>query len=141
MGDDAFWRFLAELVKRYRYSGIGTDDFQKLAAEFLPPGAADAKLEAFFESWVHGTGIPTLKMTSAVKGKAPRFSLSFTLSQSGVEDHFNALVPVVIHPLRAKPLTIWVPTGKDPETVTLNLPARPTRVQLDPDLSVLASRD
>ena len=141
MGDDAFWRFLGELVKRYRYNGIGTADFQKLAAGFLPSGAADANLETFFENWVHGTGIPSLKLTSAVKGKAPRFSLSLTLSQSGVEDHFSALVPVVVHPLRAKPLTIWVPTGKDPETVTLNLPARPTRVQLDPDLSVLASRD
>ena len=141
MGDDAFWKFLAELVKRYRYKGITTDDFQKIAAEFLPSGAADPKLESFFESWVHGTGIPSLTLTSAIKGKPPRFSLSFTVSQSGVEDHFSALVPVVVHPLRSKPLTIWVPTGKEPETVTLNFSARPARVQLDPDMSVLASRD
>ena len=57
-------------------------DFRKFAAEFLPAGSDDAKLENFFEQWVYGTGIPTLKMTTSVKGKAPRLRVTGAIQQS-----------------------------------------------------------
>ncbi len=61
MGDDRFLAMLAEMLKRYERSEITTEQFRLLAAEFMPPKSDDPKLESFFDQWVYGTGIPTLK--------------------------------------------------------------------------------
>jgi len=42
---------------------IGHRTFRALCAEFLPPGTSDPRLENFFDTWVYGTGVPTLKLT------------------------------------------------------------------------------
>ena len=64
----------AELRRRYEWKTIDTEQFRLLCAEFLPPQSPDPKLENFFDQWVYGTGIPTLKLTYAVKGKPGRGS-------------------------------------------------------------------
>ena len=52
-------------------------------ASYLPPKSEDPKLEGFFDQWVYGTGIPSLKMTYSVKGKAPALRVVGTIEQSG----------------------------------------------------------
>ena len=76
MGDERFLSMLAELTKRYDSKPIATEDFRALAAEFLPPKSDDPKLETFFDQWVYGTGIPSLKLTYSVKGAAPNLKLT-----------------------------------------------------------------
>ena len=63
MGDQRFLALLAEISKRYDRKDITTEEFRLLAAEYLPPKSDDPKLESFFEQWVYGTGIPTIKLT------------------------------------------------------------------------------
>ena len=63
LGDDRFIAMLGELRRRYEGKTISTEQFRQLAAEFLPPKSPDPKLEAFFDQWVYGTGIPTLKLS------------------------------------------------------------------------------
>ncbi|MGH9674672.1 MAG: M1 family aminopeptidase, partial [Bryobacteraceae bacterium] len=140
MGDERFLKMLGEVVRRYRLRPIGTDDFRVLAAEFLAPGSPDPKLQSFFDSWVYGTGVPTVKMTHAVKGKAPALRLTVTLSQSGVAGDFEAHVPVRVEAPGMKPVVRWVRTGSEPETITLNLRRGPARVAIDPDDSVLMAK-
>ena len=139
MGDDAFLRMLATLRKRYEYRTISTEEFRALAAMFLPPGDPDPKLETFFDSWVYGTGVPTLEMSTSVKGKAPSVTLTVTVRQSGVDDDFISEVPVEIRPVGGgKPIVRWVHASSDPAVFVLKLKAPPQRVELAPRMAVLA---
>jgi hypothetical protein len=139
MGDEGFLRMLATLRKRYEYRTLSTEEFRALAAMFLPLGDPDPSLETFFDTWVYGTGVPTLEMVTSVKGKAPAVTLTVTVRQSGVAEDFVAEVPVEIRPAGgAKPIVRWVHTSSEPAVVTFKLKAPPQHVELAPRLAVLA---
>ena len=137
MGDDRFLAMLREIVKRYDHRDITTDEFRQLAAAYLPPRSDDPKLETFFDQWVNGTGIPNLKLSYAVKGKAPQLRLVGTLAQSDVAEDFSTLVPVEIQVAHGQTQTQWVRTGSDPVTFTVPLQQAPLKVTLDPHWAVL----
>ena len=141
MGDDRFFNMLRELCRRRRFQTVTTRTFQNLAAEFMPKDAPDAKLENFFEQWVYGTGIPTLRLSYSIKGKAPALRLEGTIKQSDVPEEFGVWAPVEIHFSRGTPLVHWVETGSEPATFTLNLRQPPSRVLLDPRGAVLAKKN
>jgi aminopeptidase N len=101
-------------------------------ARFTPPKSDDADLETFFDTWVYSTGIPALKMTYSVKGKAPSLELSGTVTESGVEGDFAALVPVEIRLAGGQTITKWVRCGSDPGTFSVNLKQAPLRVTPEP---------
>jgi hypothetical protein len=137
MGDQRFLEMLAEMIKRYDRREISTDQFRLLAAEFLPLKSDDPKLETFFDEWVYGTGIPTLKMTYTLKGKAPALRLTGTVTQTGVSDDFTSLVPVEIQIARGRTVTQWVRCSSDPGTFSVALKAPPLKVALDPNHAML----
>ena len=137
MGDERFFAMLAALRKRYEYRTIDTEQFRVLAAEFLPPKSADPKLEDFFDRWIYGTGVPALKLTYTLKGKAPALRVTGTVQQSEVAEDFTTLVPVEIQVARGRSLTHWVKTGADPVPFSVAVRQRPTKVSLDPEGSVL----
>ena len=85
---------LNAVAQRNRYGRVSTESFRAIASEFMPAGSEDAKLENFFEQWVYGTGIPTLKMTTSVKGKAPRVRVTGAIQQSNVNEDFSISIPV-----------------------------------------------
>lgn len=136
MGDDRFLAMLLEMAKRYDHREITTDEFRLLAAGYLPPRSDDPKLEMFFEQWVNGTGIPSLKLSYVVKGKAPQMRLVGTLTQSDVDPGFTTLVPVEIEAARGQTVTQWVRTGGD-ATFSVPLKQAPLKVTLDPHYAVL----
>ena len=137
MGDERFFAMLAELAKRYGRKEVTTEEFRRLAVEFLPKGSDDPQLETFFGVWVYGTGIPTMKLAYTVKGVAPSVKLVGTVTQSGVDDDFTAPVPVEIRLAGAKTITHWVRTANDPVTFTVALKQLPQKVTLDPHHAVL----
>jgi hypothetical protein len=138
MGDQRFFAMLAELAKRYDHSEISTEQFRHLAAEFLPPKSDDPQLESFFDQWVYGTGIPTLKLTYTVKGKAPSLRLTGTVTESGVDEDFAALAPVEIQIARGRSVTRWVACSSgEPAPFSMALNAPPLKVTLDPNRAVL----
>jgi hypothetical protein len=138
LGDQRFLAMLGELLKRYRQSTLTTEEFRALAQQFSPPGSPDPKLETFFENWVYSTGIPTLKLTSSLRGKAPALKLNISVQQSGVDDSFSAFVPVEVQARGAKPATYWLQTDSEPVTITVPLKQAPLAVVLDPTGTVLA---
>jgi len=137
LGDQRFYAMLNEVLKRYDHQEMSTEDFRRVAARFTPPKSEDPDLETFFDTWVYGTGIPTLKMTYSVRGKAPALRLTGTVTQSGVASDFSAMVPVVIHLGGGRTVTAWVQCGSDPATFSMALKQPPVRVVLDPDHAVL----
>jgi aminopeptidase N len=141
MGEDRFLKMLGELAKRKQYKPITTQEFQALAAEFLPPKSEDPKLEAFFEQWVYNTGIPTLRLKYDVQGKAPKARVRGTVTQTDADDEFSALVPVEIHfAAGRKPITYWVRTSSEPSEFSIATGAAPVRVLLDPANAVLSRK-
>jgi hypothetical protein len=137
LGDQRFFAMLVEVLKRYDHQEISTEDFRRVVARFTPPKSDDADLETFFDSWVYGTGIPTLKMSYSVKGKAPALRLAGTVTQTDVERDFAALVPVEIHVAGSPTTTQWIRCGSEPATFSVALKQPPSRVTLDPDRAVL----
>ncbi len=137
MGDQKFLALLGEISKRYDRKDITTEEFRLLAAEYLPPKSDDPKLESFFEQWVYGTGIPTVKLTWSVKGAAPNVRLLGTLTQSGVDEDFTATVPVEIVLAKGRTMTQWVRSAEVPVTFTVPLKAAPLKVTLDPHHALL----
>lgn len=137
MGDQQFLALLAEISKRYERRDITTEEFRLLAAEYLPPKSDDPKLESFFEQWVYGTGIPTLKLNWAVKGAAPNVRLTGTVTQSGVDGDFTSSVPVEITVSKGHTITQWVRSADGPVTFTVPLKAPPLKVALDPHYALL----
>ena len=137
MGDERFLALLVELNKRYDRKDITTEEFRLLAAEYLPPKSDDPKLETFFEQWVYGTGIPTIKLTWTVKGAAPNVRLVGTVTQSGVDQDFTAAVPVEIAIAKGRTMTQWIRSAEVPVTFTVALKAAPLRVTLDPHYALL----
>ena len=137
MGDERFLAMLRELARRYDRSTVTTEEFRQLAAGYLPPRSDDPKLETFFDEWVYATGIPNLKLSYALKGKAPQLRLVGTLTQSDVDEDFSTLAPVEIEVSRGQTITQWVRSGDDPVTFTVPLKQTPLKVTLDPHYAVL----
>ena len=136
MGQERFVAMLGELRRRYEWKTISTDEFRRLAAEFLPPKSPDPKLEAFFEQWVYGTGIPVLKLSYAVHGRPPAVKLAGSVVQSDVDSEFSVRVPVEIE-CGSTRRTEWVRTSNAPADFAVALKEAPTRIVLDTS-SVLA---
>lgn len=137
LGDERFLSLLGDVLKQYDHKSLTTEAFREMAASCLPPKSDDPKLEGFFDQWVYGTGIPSLKLDYQVKGKAPALKLVGTVTQSDVDDDFATLVPVEIQLARGRTITQWVRAGSDPTSFTVALTAPPAKVALDPKRSVL----
>ena len=118
LGDDRFLKALAEVRRRYEWKPIDTDDFRLLCAEFLPSGSTDPKLENFFDQWVYGTGVPTLKMTFSVKGRPGAYKLTGTVTQADVPDDFSIAVPIEVQTAAGKRIVQQVRTSSDPVSFT-----------------------
>jgi hypothetical protein len=136
MGDASFFAMLAGILKRYDHADITTEEFRLLASNFLPK-TDDPKLEAFFDQWVYGTGIPTLKLAYTVKGVAPALRLVGTVTQSDADDNVSVSAPVEIQIARGNTVTEWVRTGNEPAAFSVALKQAPLKVTLDPNHAVL----
>jgi len=137
MGDERFFSMLAGLLKSFDRKEVSTDAFRVHAAQFLPPKSPDPDLESFFEQWVYGTGIPTLKLSYAVKGKSPALKLVGVLTQTDAGEDFSVLTPVEIQAARGRTITHWVRSANEPVTFTIPLQQAPLKVTLDPRHAVL----
>jgi len=136
MGDEAFFKLLAELRRRYEFKLVTTADFQALARELRPKGLSAEGVDAFFDNWVYATGIPTLKLRYTVSGVAPAVKLSGSIDQSGAGDDFSMDAPVEVQFAKGPPQTIWVRTTGDDNTFTANLRQLPVRVVIPDDVLV-----
>lgn len=138
LGDERFLKMSGELARRKAYGVVTTDDLRQIASEFLPPKSEDPKLEAYFEQWVYGTGMPTLKLNYAVSGKAPNLKVRGTIVQSDVDEDFSTLVPIELQLPGKRSVTKWVRTSGEPAPFSIDLKVAPVKVQLDPARAVLA---
>jgi hypothetical protein len=131
MGDDAFVKMLAALRKQFEDRSVSSDEFRQLCSGFLPARSNDPKLEAFFDQWVYGTGVPELKLDYKITGKAPLWRVTGTVTQTGVSDDFVSEVPVEIQLGKLKPLTVVVRATGEPVPFSITAKALPTKAVID----------
>ena len=124
LGDQKFLALLREICSRYRFKAISTEQFRELAQQYMPP-SPDPTLKTFFENWVYGTGIPSVKLTYTLHG----LKLTGTLAQTDVDDNFTTLVPIEVQTGRLKSV-YWFATGSDTVSFTIPVKAPPTKVSL-----------
>jgi hypothetical protein len=67
VGDEAFFSGLRDFYATWRYKKAGTDDFRVSIEK-----ASGRPLDRFFERWIYGSAIPTLRMSAAVEGRELR---------------------------------------------------------------------
>ena len=132
MGDAAFLKMLSGLRQEFERKEITTEQFRLHCAKFLPAGSSDSKLQAFFDQWIYGTGIPQLKMSwTARPGR-----VSGTIKQSGVAEDFSVDVPIEIR-VGATVTRKVVRTDGEESKFSFPTVGTATKVTLDPDNSVL----
>jgi hypothetical protein len=137
LGDAAFLKMLGQLAREFHARPMRSDDLRRIAASYLPADAPDRQMENFFETWVYGVGVPTLELSSSVKGVAPKARVLLTLKQSGVGEDFAVDVPVEITLPRGQKIVRWIRSSEGEETLEVPTGAAPLKVQLDPHWLVL----
>jgi aminopeptidase N len=62
IGDEAFFNGLRKFYSDRKFQKAGTDDFQ-VAVE----ATSGRSLQRFFDRWIHGTDVPTLRYSAAIR--------------------------------------------------------------------------
>jgi hypothetical protein len=122
LGDEKFLALLREVCTHHH--SISTDEFRDLARQYAPK-SPDPDLKIFFDNWVYGTGVPTVKLSYNWRGA----KLSGSLVQRDVDEAFSAYVPVEVQ-TGSKSEVYWLPTGSDPVAFSIPLKSPPTKVAL-----------
>lgn len=138
LGDERFLKMLAELRRRHEFKVVTTEDFRALVKEFLPPKVSKNSVDLFFDNWIYSTGIPSLKLSYAVKGAAKQWKVSGTIDQSGVDNDFTAEVPVEIQFAKGPSQIVWVETSDESATFSATIQDLPVKVALGTGTTVLA---
>lgn len=145
-GDDArFVTMMRDFVDSHRNKAARTEDFWAVASRHfantpIAQRVGVANLDWFFRQWVFGTGLPSYHLDYAVENKEDGIYLSGTLTQTGVPDGFVMVLPVVMG-FDGDQEARTVLAARGPSTpFTLKLPARPRRVELDPQAWVLSEK-
>jgi len=93
-----FHAALREFGKRYERNTTTTEDFRKVLEEFLPLNAryeGSKSLQWFFEEWVRGSSVPSIKLSQVVLRKRSNGTIaSFDLEQQECPESLVTSVPV-----------------------------------------------
>jgi hypothetical protein len=122
LGDEKFLALLREISTEHH--SISTDQFRELAGKYAPK-SPDADLKIFFDNWIYGTGIPSVKLAYAWRGA----KLTGSLVQHDVDEAFSAYVPLEVQ-TAAGSQVFWLAAGSDPVDFSIPLKAPPVRVAL-----------
>ncbi len=63
LGNETFFRGIRQYYAQWQFRKAGTDDFRASMEK-----ASGQGLSAFFEAWIHGTGIPQIQVRHTVQG-------------------------------------------------------------------------
>ncbi len=130
VGDEAFFRGARAFLGRYRYAKAGTEDL-RAALE----AASGRDLSPYFESWIYGTGLPTLRWSARTERAAGGFRTTFEVRPQGLPG-----------PLPLQLAAAWS-GGREARTVlldvsggswTIDTAQEPRRLTLNDDRGMLA---
>jgi hypothetical protein len=142
---DAFFAMMTDFVKRYRNSVASTDDFRLVANEHFaktPIARANglSDLNWFFRQWVYESDLPSYQMEYQFKDEpGGKVLMTGTITQLNAPGNWFMVLPVAL----TFGKTVVYPTvnANGPTTTFgLRLPARPSKVELDPERWILSEK-
>jgi hypothetical protein len=145
-GDDTgFVTMMTDFVNRYRNKAASTDDFRLVANEHFarsPIGQRYqlANLNWFFRQWVYDSDLPSYELDYEVKERPDGIFLTGTLKQDGVPDNWFMPLPILMS-FDGNQQGRALLRAQGPSTpVELKLPAKPRKIELDPNSWVLSEK-
>ncbi|MGI9074418.1 MAG: M1 family metallopeptidase [Bryobacteraceae bacterium] len=120
LGDDGFAKMQVRLLRDFAAKPLSNEDFRKVASDFVPGGRPDKALTMFFDTWIYGTGIPTLRLQRAGR--------DLKLNLSGVDEDFTADLALECTSKAGKQRVEWIRAGSG--TNDVELPPGTTGCQL-----------
>jgi aminopeptidase N len=139
MGDEVFFRGLAEYVKKYKFKQVETFQFRECMER-----ASGLSLQRFFDQWAFRPLTPNVRVTPAWDAVAGTLNVAFDQLQTidGYNPAFDLAIPVWI---RSKGQSNWTKLEArfDVRQYTLSnkLAAEPDMIVVDPELTMLADID
>jgi len=143
--DARFRDLLHSVLTEHRFRALSTEDFERAVEQQMTPAMdleGTHRMNWFFEQWVRGTGIPRYKVEFQVKPRGPEFLVTGKLVQRNVEGIFTASVPLYAAHTGGKPERLGnvVTTGSETR-FHFQTRVRPTRILIDPHLTLLCRTD
>jgi hypothetical protein len=143
--DARFRDLLRSVLTENRFRAFSTEDFERAIEKRMTPAMdleGTRKIDWFFAQWVRETGIPRYKVEFQVKPHGQQFMVTGKLLQRNVEDEFTAPVPIYAARAAGKSERLGVVATTGPETrFHFVTGVRPTRLLIDPHLTVLCRTD
>ena len=134
MKEDAFSAMMQDFYQEYRGRRATTRDFQRVVERHL-----GLSMDWFFDEWVNGTVIPTYILSwHAEPTPEHRYALHIRIRQEDVPTDFVMPAPLRIELAGGGHAFVRVNVRGPLTEATLQLPAEPTALELNPLESVLA---
>ncbi|MCB1800799.1 MAG: M20/M25/M40 family metallo-hydrolase [Gammaproteobacteria bacterium] len=129
LGDELFIEGLQRLYRDFRFRVAAFSDVQQVFEQ-----VAGQSLAQFFEQWVERTGAPALLLDQArFDANGERGTLSLAISQVQPGDPYLLDIPIAVSlDGHDKAHEVVVRMADRRQTFSIELPARPTRVDVDP---------
>jgi aminopeptidase N len=143
---DGFFDMMKDFVKRYQNTSASTDDFRRVANEHFAKSPIGRmykldNLDWFFREWVYNTELPSYQMEYQVQAQPDgKFLLTGTVKQENAGDKWLMILPVTFWFGEKQQAHGTVHAFGPIAEFQIKLPARPTKVELDPEHWVLSSK-
>lgn len=146
-GDDrAFFAMMSDFVARYRNNSASTDDFRLVASEHFAktPIARMYRinnLDWFFKQWVYQSAMPSYRMDYHFENQPNgKVMLTGTVTQEDAGENWFMVLPVVLDFGGKQQAHATVHAYGSTASFQMVLPARPVKVELDPDHWIIADK-
>lgn len=136
LGDDVFFRGLAEYINRHKFSTVETSDLRRALED-----VSGETLEQFFAQWVFRPGVPSLVVSPTWDGQTLTIPVEQVQNINPDNPAFEFDLPVVVGQAGGPPARTVVPVRGRSASASIPLAAEPLWVAIDPDLSVLCAID
>ncbi len=138
LGDEGFILALRQFYQAHKFSQASFDDLKKIFSK-----VANKDLTSVFQQWITQPGAPSLILQNVdVKKVNKEFQLKATIKQTQIGTPYTLIVPVALHlhDQNQAFLTSINMTEREQE-VELILPAKPFRIDIDPQFDVFRRLD
>ncbi len=138
LGDKLFTAALQSFYRHYLFRKAGFGDLEKIFST-----VAQHSLKEFFAQWVERAGAPQLRLAEArVERDETAFRVHAVIEQTQPGEIYSLRVPVAIHLVGGKEaIQRDVRLNQRRTTVNWRVPAKPWRLDVDPEFDVFRKLD
>jgi hypothetical protein len=134
MKEDKFTETMTDFYRSYEGQRASTDDFRRVVERHV-----GTDMRWFFDQWVHGTAIPTYRVSSRTQAGADgQFQVALRVKQEDVPDDFMMYVPVTVDLGKGQVARFRVKVKGPLTEVSLPVPAKPKDIKFNDLEGVLA---